>query len=114
MKKLKRTLCTVLLSAAALALLCVPAFAAGGNGDVSGAIESTWTAASGQLKTIVNNVVFPALDMLLAIFFFVKLGSSYFEYRKHGQFEWAGPAILLACLIFTLTAPTYIWGIVGM
>ena len=35
-------------------------------------------------------------------------------HRKHGQFEWAGPAILLACLIFTLTAPTYIWGIVGM
>ena len=23
-------------------------------------------------------------------------------------------AILLACLIFTLTAPNYIWGIVGM
>ena len=91
-----------------------PFAAASGSGDVSGAIESTWTAASGQLKTIVNNVVFPALDMILAIFFFVKLGASYFDYRKHGQFEWAGPAILLACLIFTLTAPTYIWGIVGM
>lgn len=115
MKKLKRTLSAVLLSAVLLALMCVPTFAAaGGSGDVSGAIESTWTAASGQLKTIVNNVVFPALDMILAIFFFVKLGASYFDYRKHGQFEWAGPAILLACLIFTLTAPTYIWGIVGM
>ena len=105
MKKLKRTLSSVLLAAVLLALMCVPAFAAG-SGDVSGAIESTWTAASGQLKTIVNNVVFPALDMILAIFFFVKLGSAYFDYRKHGQFEWAGPAILLACLIFTLTAPT--------
>ena len=113
MKKLKRTLSSVLLAAVLLALMCVPAFAAG-SGDVSGAIESTWTAASGQLKTIVNDVVFPALDMILAIFFFVKLGSAYFDYRKHGQFEWAGPAILLACLIFTLTAPTYIWGIVGM
>ena len=113
MKKLKRTLSSVLLAAVVLALMCVPAFAAG-SGDVSGAIESTWTAASGQLKTIVNDVVFPALDMILAIFFFVKLGSAYFDYRKHGQFEWAGPAILLACLIFTLTAPTYIWGIVGM
>lgn len=38
---------------------------------------------------------------------------AYFDYRKHGQFEWAAPAILLACLIFTLTAPTYIWGIIG-
>lgn len=95
--------------------LAVPALAAGGStGDVSGAIESTWSAAAGQLKTIVNNVVFPAIDMILAIFFFVKLGTTYFDYRKHGQFEWAPPAILLACLIFTLTAPTYIWGIIGI
>ena len=115
MKKLRKTLLAALTAALAVSLLAVPVFAAaGGSGDVSGAIESTWTAASGQLKTIVNNVVFPALDMILAIFFFVKLGSAYFDYRKHGQFEWAGPAILLACLIFTLTAPTYIWGIVGM
>ncbi len=101
--------------------LAVPAFAASsgggsgsGSGDVSGAIQSTWTAAASQLKTIVNNVVFPAIDMILAIFFFVKLGTTYFDYRKHGQFEWAPPAILLACLIFTLTAPTYIWSIIGL
>ena len=98
--------------------LAVPALAASGggsgSGDVSGAIESTWSAAAGRLKTIVNNVVFPAIDMILAIFFFVKLGTTYFDYRKHGQFEWAPPAILLACLIFTLTAPTYIWSIIGI
>ncbi|MBP0974235.1 MAG: DUF3852 domain-containing protein [Oscillospiraceae bacterium] len=111
--KTKRIL-RILTAAMALALLCVvPAFAAG-TGDVSGAVEQTWTAASGQLKTIVNNVVFPALDAILAVFFFVKVGTAYFDYRKHGQFEWAPPAILLACLIFTLTAPTYIWGIIGM
>ncbi len=105
----------IILAAMALMLLCVvPASAAGGTGDVSGAVEQTWTAASGQLKTIVNNVVFPAIDMILAIFFFVKLGTAYFDYRKHGQFEWAPPAILLACLIFTLTAPAYIWGIIGL
>ncbi len=94
-------------------ILVLPAFAEG-TGDVSGAVESTWTTAAGQLKTIVNNVVFPALDAILAVFFFVKVGTAYFDYRKHGQFEWAPPAILLACLIFTLTAPTYIWGIVGL
>ena len=99
--------------------LAVPALAASsgsgsGSGNVSGAIENTWSAAAGQLKTIVNNVVFPAIDMILAIFFFVKLGTTYFDYRKHGQFEWAPPAILLACLIFTLTAPTYIWSIIGI
>lgn len=111
-KKTKRVLAAVF----ALALcLSVPATAfATGGGDVAGAVQSTWQAASGQIKTVVNTVVFPALDMLLAIFFFVKLGSAYFDYRKGGRFEWAPPAILFACLVFTLTAPTYIWSIVGV
>lgn len=84
------------------------AFAAG---DVAGAIEQTWNTAKGQVQAVVNNVVFPVVDMILAILFFVKLGTAYFDYRKHGQFEFAAPAILFACLIFTLTAPLYIWSI---
>ena len=52
--------------------------------------------------------------MVLAIAFFVKLAMAYFDYRKHGQFEWTGPAILFVCLIFVLLAPNYIWGIVGL
>ena len=73
-----------------------------------------WTDAAGQIKTVVDSVVFPALSLVLAIAFFVKLAMAYFDYRKHGQFEFAGPAILFACLLFTLTAPLYIWGVVGM
>ena len=84
------------------------AFAAG---DVAGAIEQTWNTAKGQVQSVVNNVVFPVVDMILAILFFVKLGTAYIDYRKHGQFEFAAPAILFACLIFTRTAPLYIWTI---
>ena len=84
------------------------------SGDVAGAIQGTWIAASSQIKTVVNMVVFPALDLVLAVFFFVKIGSAYFDYRKHGQFEWAAPSILFVCLIFTLTAPLYIWQILGI
>ncbi len=87
---------------------------ASGTGDVAGAIEGTWKDASAQIKTVVNKVVFPAIDLILAVFFFGKLGTAYFDYRKHGQFEWAAPAILFACLVFTLTAPTYIWTILGI
>lgn len=94
-----------------LCVTCIPALAAG---DVAGAVQQAWTGASTQIKTVVNTVVFPALDMILAIAFFGKLGMAYFDYRKHGQFEWTGPAILFACLIFTLTAPTYIWNIIGI
>ncbi len=51
---------------------------------------------------------------ILAIFFFVKMRTSYSDYRKTGQFEWSAPAILFACLVFTLTMPLYIWDIVGL
>lgn len=94
-------------------LLCVPVWATG-TGDVASAVENTWKTASGQIKTVVNNVVFPAIDLILAVFFFAKLGMSYFDYRKSGQFEWTAPAILFACLVFTLTAPLYVWDIIGI
>jgi len=94
-------------------LICLTVSAAG-TGDVAGAIESTWTTARAQIKSVVDNVVFPVLDLVLAVFFFVKIGSAYFDYRKSGQFEWTAPAILFCCLVFTLTTPLYIWGILGM
>ena len=102
------------IAAVVAALCCVPAFAASGSSGVADVVEKTWKDAAGQIKTVVNNVVFPALDMILAIAFFGKLGMAYFDYRKHGQFEWAGPAILFACLVFVLLAPTYIWTIIGI
>ena len=107
-KKWTRLLVCAAMVALVFTMSAVPAFAAG---DVAGAIESTWNTAKSQIQTVVNNVVFPVVDMILAILFFVKVGTSYFEYRKHGQFEFAAPCILFACLIFTLTAPLYIWTI---
>ena len=120
MKKYRKHLCRLLLAAVMASLLCATAFASGGGGsgggtgDVASVVESTWTSASGQIKTVVNNVVFPALDLVLAVAFFGKLAMSYFDYKKHGQFEWAGPAILFACLVLALTAPLYLWTIVGI
>ena len=107
-KKTVRIILCLVLAVLVMASLSVTAFAAG---DVSGAIESTWNTAKGQVQRVVNNVVFPVIDMILAILFFVKLGTAYFDYRKHGQFEFAAPCILFACLVFTLTAPLYIWSI---
>lgn len=107
-KKTMQLLLCITLVAVMTVVSSVTVFAAG---DVAGAIENTWTQAQTQIKTVVNNVVFPVIDMILAILFFVKLGTAYFDYRKHGQFEFTAPAILFACLIFTLTAPLYIWTI---
>lgn len=82
--------------------------------NVSKAIENTWTDASGQIKTVVDNVVFPAIALVLAVMFFVKLATSYFDYRKNGQFEFMAPAILFVGLLFALTAKLYVWTILGM
>ena len=109
----KRLTVMLVLSLLMVCMLGTTAFAAG-TGDVAGAVQSTWTTASTQIKSVVNNVVFPAIDLILAVFFFAKLGTAYFDYRKSGQFEWTAPAILFACLVFTLTAPMYIWDIIGI
>ena len=111
MKK-KRIARMLTLACVMMVLVCsmaMPAFATGGN--VSGAITDTWTAAQSQIKDIVNNVVFPVIDMILAVLLFVKIATAYMDYRKHGQFDFTAPAILFACLLFSLTAPSYIWNI---
>lgn len=111
--KQKKVMLIALLVLVIITICSMTAFAEG-TGDVAGAIESTWNAAQIQIKSVVNNVVFPAIDMILAILFFAKIGLAYMDYRKHGQFEFTAPAILFACLVFTLSAPFYVWGIIGM
>lgn len=106
--KFIKILISIAVVVAMLTVSSLPAFAAG---DVSSAIQSTWNSAQTQIKNVVNNVVFPAVDMILAILFFVKLATAYMDYRKHGQFEFTAPAILFGCLVFSLTAPLYIWTI---
>ena len=110
---MKKKAISMLCALALMLTMTVPAFAAP-TGDVSGVIEQTWQSAAQQIKTVVNSVVFPALDMILVILLFVKIASAYMDYRKHGQMEWAPVAILFAGLIFSLTAPTYIWTILGI
>lgn len=104
---------TALLSAFSLS---APAFATSsgsGAGGLTTAVQGTWDTALEQIKTIVNDVVFPIIDVVLVILLFVKVGTAYFDYRKSGHFEFTAPAIIFACLIFTLTAPLYIWQIIG-
>ncbi|MCL2489065.1 MAG: DUF3852 domain-containing protein [Oscillospiraceae bacterium] len=108
-KKIYKFLATALLLLICFSAISAAVFAAG---DVATAVENTWTAAKAQIKKVVDNVVFPVLSLILAVLFFVKVGGAYFDYRKHGQFEFTAPAILFVCLLFVLTAPLYIWDII--
>lgn len=91
--------------------LAVPAFA---DGDVAGAVEETWIVARDQIRSVTDKVIFPVIDVILAILFFVKIATAYLDYRKHGQFDFVPPAILFACLVFSLTCPLYLWKMLGM
>ena len=110
MKK-KRLARMIALGCLMMVLVCTMAMPAFATGNVSGAITDTWNAAQTQIQDIVNNVVFPVIDLVLAVLLFVKIATCYMDYRKHGQFEFTAPAILFACLLFSLTAPSYIWNI---
>ena len=111
-KKYTKILVVVAMLALLVSVMSVTAFAA--SGDVAGAVQSTWNAAKVQIKSMVNNVIFPVIDLVLAVCFFAKVALVYMDYRKHGQLEWTPPAILFATLVFALTAPLYIWDIIGM
>lgn len=112
MKWNNKLIAMLFMSLLMISMMTVSTFAAN-TGDVAGAVEDTWIAARGQIKDVVNNVIFPVIDLILAVLFFIKVATAYMDYRKHGQFEWAPPAILLATLIFSLTCPLYIWNILG-
>ncbi len=75
-KKTIKIISMAMIMIIAMTAMSVCAFA---DGDVAGAIEGTWKSASGQIKTVVNNVVFPIIDLILAVFFFAKLALSYFD-----------------------------------
>ena len=102
----KRTFIALITAALMTAFCSLTAYA---SGDVAGAVESTWSTARTQIISVVDNVVFPVIDVMLAVLLFVKVTLAYLDYRKHGQFEFTAPAILFGCLVFSLTAPLYIW-----
>lgn len=108
MKRIKVVMILVLVLSVWLA---VPVWA---EGDVAGAVEETWIVARDQIRSVTDKVIFPVIDVILAILFFVKIATAYLDYRKHGQFDYVPPAILFACLVFSLTCPLYLWKILGM
>ena len=99
--KYAKIILMVLTVVTLVSVMAVTCFAA--SGDVAGAVESTWDAAK-----------VPVIDLVLAVCFFAKVAMAYMDYRKHGQFVFTAPAILFGTLVFALTAPLYIWDIIGM
>ena len=79
MKRKKRFGTVVMTSGLLSFLFCMVSYA---DGNVSGAIEDTWKTAVIQIRAVVDHVVFPAIDLVLAVFFFGKLGTAYFDFEN--------------------------------
>lgn len=93
-------------------LTCIPAYA---SGDVAKAVTGAMDDyMKPQIMDIVNKVVFPLIDVGLAVAFVVKIILSGIHYRKNGgDFEWTVPAILFLGLVVSLSAPSWIWTMLG-
>ena len=106
--KKKRILASITAGMLAASMLTITASA-----DVAGAVTSTWGTARSQIQAVVNNVVFPAIDVILAVLLFVKIATAYIDYRKvGGRIEWGPIALIFGGLLFSLTAPMYVWSII--
>ena len=65
--------------AAVVTFLNFAAISAHAEGDVASAVENTWNSAKSQIKTVTNNVIFPVIDVILAILLFVKISTVYMD-----------------------------------
>lgn len=65
--------------AAVVTFLNFAMISAHAEGDVASAVENTWNSAKSQIKTVTNNVIFPVIDVILAILLFVKIRCAYMD-----------------------------------
>ena len=92
------------------AIVILPASA---ETTISGAFTDTWAEAKEEIKGIVDGVVFPVLDTILLIALCVNVAMQYFKYQQTGHIDFLTPGLILICLVFTLSAPAFIWNIIG-
>ena len=107
---LGKWLCIVSLFAI---LLCPTAYAAGA--DVAGSATSAFdTYMKTQIKGIANGVIIPCIDGILLVVIIVKAIMLWQSYKKNGgEYDWHSLAVLGGCLVVALSAPLWMWTVIG-
>ena len=120
-QKIRHLSCYFLLLMLLVTMLAMPAYAADSTtpttspaGDIAGVVTDIWTNASGQIKTICNKAVFPALSVTCAIGFAIAVIVSVVNFKKHHTVEVGWAIALLIGLLASLTAPTWVWALAGI
>lgn len=114
-QKINRLFHRTSLLALSAALLALPTRAAeSSSGDVAGAVSTVWSNALGQIKSICNDVVFPACAVICAVGFVITAIVQIVNYRKNHTIELWGPIAFIIGLLFSLSASLWVWGLAGV
>lgn len=114
-KKIRNLSYCLLLLMLVVSMLSMPAYATDvGSGNIAGVVTDVWNNASGQMKTICNQVVFPAMAVVCAVGFAISLIIAVVNFKKHHTIEIGWPIALLVGLLFALTASSWVWALAGM
>lgn len=67
-----------------------------------------------EIKAIVNNIVMPVIAAILLIVLIVRGVLVWKEYNHgQGEFKWGQLLILFACLVVAISAPSWMWNLIG-
>lgn len=85
--------------------------------SISSALENAFEAhVQPEIKAIVNNIVIPAVCAILMIVLIIRIVFVWKEYRHNGMdgdLKWGAIAVLLVCFIISISAPLWMWGLIG-
>ncbi|MCH5324291.1 MAG: DUF3852 domain-containing protein [Eubacterium sp.] len=112
MKKINKIIISLGILLTMAVITAISASAA--NADVAGAITNVWNGMGPQIKDIVGGVVFPILDVICGVGLFISIAAALISYHKHKEINWVVPACFFGGLLFCLTAPSYIWTVIGI
>lgn len=112
-RKIQKMLVLSMLIMVIAITFSIPAFASATN--VSGAVTTAFgTYMKPQIKAVANNVLLPGADAIVLVVMIVKGIMAGVSYKRNGgQFEWHLLAVLGGCLIFGVSAPFWVWGMIG-
>lgn len=66
-----------------------------------------------EMKGSVNKFLFPIIQAILLIVFVIEAVNTYKDYKKNGELDKEKLIVTGVCLALCITAPVFMWGIIG-
>ncbi len=66
-----------------------------------------------EVKDTTSNFLFPIIAAILLIVLIVQIVFTYKDYKEKGEVDYIKLIVCFVCLALCITAPLYMWGIIG-